>query len=74
MCLFFSLIPATWFLVAGFFVLFAAGRSKGTLRKCGQLLAAWIILLAVAFPIAGAFVTLSDQCPVGQMMETMHDD
>lgn len=72
MCFFFSLIPATWFVVVGFFVLFAASMAQGAIKGFGQILAVWIFLLALVPLIAGAYVTWSGQCPMQQMMEQMH--
>ena len=71
MCFFFSLIPATWFVVVGFFVLFAASKAEGGVKAFGQILAIWIFLLALFPLIAGAYVTWSGQCPAQQMMEQM---
>jgi hypothetical protein len=41
MCFFFSLIPVTWFVVVGFFVLFAASMAQGAIKGFGQILAVW---------------------------------
>jgi len=72
MCFFFSLIPATFFVTVGFFVLFAASKADGSAKGFGQILAVWIFIIAL-FPLtAGAYFTLSGQCPMEQMMEQMH--
>jgi hypothetical protein len=70
MCFFVSLIPATFFLIIGYFVLFASARSEGGIRTFGQILAVWIFVLAAVFPIAGAVVALSGECPMQKMMES----
>lgn len=69
MCFFCSLIPATVFGVIGFFVLFAATRAEGGVKGLGRGLAIWILFLALMFPIMGAYVTLSGQCPLERIME-----
>ena len=74
MCFFFSLIPATVWTIIGFFVLFAATKSEGGLKKFGQVLATWSFILAALFPLGGALVTLAGLCPIGAMMETMHSE
>ena len=71
MCFFFSLIPATFWLVVGFFVLFTSTKTEGTLRKFGKILAIWIFIIALLFPICGAYVTLSGNCPLNKMIENM---
>lgn len=69
MCFFASLIPATFFLILGYFVLFASGRAEGGIRTFGRILAVWIFLIALLPPIGGAVVTLSGECPMHKMFE-----
>jgi hypothetical protein len=69
MCFFFSLIPATFFVTLGFFVLFASHKAVGGIKVFGIVLAIWIFVIALFPPIAGAYVTLSGQCPMEQMMK-----
>ena len=73
MCFFISLIPATVWLVIGFFVLFASTKAEGGLRKFGQVLAIWVFIIASFFPIAGANITISGMCPMEQIFEEMMD-
>ena len=68
MCFFFSLIPATVFVVVGYFVLFSSARAQGGIRLFGQVLAVWIFVIALLPPLAGAYLTLSGLCPMGEMM------
>jgi hypothetical protein len=70
MCFFASLIPATFFLILGYFVLFASARSEGGVRTFGQILAVWIFVIAAVFPITGAVVALFWECPMEKMMES----
>ena len=69
MCFYFSLIPATFCVTIGYFVLFASSKAEGGIQAFGIVLAIWIFLLALFPPIAGAYVTLSGQCPMEQMMK-----
>jgi len=71
MCFFFSLIPATFWLVVGFFVLYTSTKAEGTFQKFGKILAIWIFIIALLFPICGAYVTLSGNCPINEMIEKM---
>ena len=47
MCFFFSFVPATIFIVLGYFVLFSASRAEGTIQKFGQLV---IVVVAHRWP------------------------
>ena len=72
MCFFFSFIPATLWVVIGFFVLFASTKAEGAIQKFGQILAIWIFIIAAFLPAAGAYVTLADLCPIEGMFQAMH--
>ena len=69
MCFFFSLLPATAWLVAGYFVLFSSTKTDGSIRKFGRILAIWIFVIAASFPVAGAYVTFADICPIETLIE-----
>ena len=71
MCFFFSFLPATGWLVIAFFILFAATKAEGTLGTFGRALGVWAIVIALMFPVMGAYVTLSGACPMEAMMERM---
>lgn len=64
-----SLIPATFLLVLGYFVLFASARAEGGIRTFGRILAVWIFLIALLPPIGGAVVTVSGGCPMQKIFE-----
>ncbi len=68
MCFIASLMPATIFAVIGYFVLFASTRAEGPVHMIGRGLAIWIFVLALMFPIMGAYVVISGQCPLERMM------
>ena len=68
MCFVFSLLPATILVVIGYFVLFSSGKAEGGIRRFGQVLAIWIFVIALFPPLAGAYLTLSGQCPMTEMM------
>ena len=64
MCFLFSLLPATVWVIIGYFVLFSSSRTAmGGIRTFGQVLAIWIFVIAALFPIGGAYVTLAGLCP-----------
>lgn len=73
MCFFFSLIPATIWVVLGYFVLFSSNKTVGAVQKFGQILAIWVFIVAAFFPIMGAYVTLAGFCPtIETMLQSMH--
>ena len=69
MCFIFSLIPATIYVTIGYFVLFSTSKVDGVLRKFGQILAIWIFIVALFFPICGAYASLSGKCPINKIMQ-----
>ncbi len=71
MCFFFSLIPATIFTMIGYFVLFSSTKTEGAVQKFGKILAIWIFMVALFFPIMGGYVTLSGLCPMEEMIQMM---
>jgi len=72
MCFFFSLMPATFSLVVGYFVLFSSTKAEGGVKTFGVILAIWIFIITAFIPIAGAYVALSDLCPLEKIMGNMH--
>ena len=71
MCFFFSFVPATLWLVLGYFVLFSSAKADGGIRTFGRVLAIWIFVIAALFPVAGAYVALAGLCPIDEMLKTM---
>ena len=68
MCFVFSLIPATIWVVLGYFVLYSSTKTQGTVQRFGHFLAIWVFVVAAFFPVMGAYVTLTGLCP---SIETM---
>ncbi len=69
MCFFFSFMPATFWAVVGYFVLFSSSKADGGVRTFGRALAIWIFVIAAFIPIAGAYVTLTGLCPFEEMLK-----
>jgi hypothetical protein len=73
MCFFFSLIPATIFVIVGYFILFAATKTQGSVQLFGYVLSAWVFIIAAFFPAIGAYASMSGACPsIQTMMQSMH--
>ena len=68
MCFFFSLLPATFWLVIGYVVLYLSTRLDGPAKTFGRGLAVWTFLIAGFIVLAGAYVTTSGLCPMGEWM------
>ena len=74
MCFLFSLIPATFWYVVGFFVLYTSSKAEGALQKCGKILAIWIFVIATFIPICGAYMTISGKCPMEKFIKEIVED
>lgn len=72
MCFFISLLPATIWVVVGYFVLFSSTKAQGAVQMFGRVLAIWIFVIAAFFPVVGAYVTFTGLCPIEAMMQSMH--
>lgn len=72
MCFFLSLVPATIWLIIGYFVMFSASKSDGAIRIFGRFLAIWIFVITAFLPIAAGYLTLAGLCPIEDMLKTMH--
>jgi hypothetical protein len=71
MCFFFSFIPATIWVVVGYFVLFSSTKTEGAVQMFGRILAIWVFVIAAFFPVMGAYVTLSGLCPIEAIIQSM---
>ncbi len=70
MCFFFSFLPATIWLVIGYFLLFSSTRADGSLGTFGRGLAIWAFVIAACIVLAGAYVTISGLCPMGAFLSS----
>jgi hypothetical protein len=74
MYFFFSLLPATFLAVVGYFVLFSSTRTAGAIRTLGQILAIWVFVLAALLPVAGAYATYAGIPSMNEIMRSMHPE
>ena len=72
MCFIFSFLPATVFIALGYLVLYCATRSEGGFSAFGKVLAVWVFILAVFFPLMGAYVSITVGCPIETLFQQMH--
>jgi len=71
MCFFLSFLPATIWIIIGYFVLFSSTKTAGAIQKFGRVLSVWIFIIAAFFPIMGAYVTLAGFCPIDQILQSI---
>lgn len=69
--LFFSLVPATFWAIVGYVVLFSSSKVDGGTRVFNRILAAWIFVIAGFVPIVGAYVKFAGLCPIGEMLNSL---
>jgi hypothetical protein len=68
MCFFFSFIPATFWIVIGYFVLFSSTKADGSVKTFGRGLAIWAFFVAGFIVAAGAYVSLSGMCSMDAIL------
>lgn len=71
MCFFFSFLPATIWVVVGYFVLFSSTKTQGGVQMFGRVLAIWVFVIAAFFPVMGAYVTFAGLCPIEAMIQAI---
>lgn len=71
MCFFFSFIPATIWVVGGYFVLFSSTKTNGAVQTFGRILAVWLFIIAALIPVMGAYLTFSGLCPIDTIIQSM---
>jgi len=74
MCFFFSFVPATFWLVVGYFVLFSSTKTEGGVQVLGRVVAIWIFIIAAFIPMIGLYVTIADLCPLEAIMDKLHPE
>lgn len=71
MCFFMSFLPATFWAVIGYFVLFSSTKAEGAVKTLGQALAIWVFVIVGFILTGGAYLTISDTCPIGELMKCL---
>ena len=69
MCFFISLLPATFWAIIGYFVLFTSTRAEGPLKTLGRLLGVWAFVISGFILLAGAYVSMTDLCSMEMMSQ-----
>jgi hypothetical protein len=71
MCFFFSFLPATFWVIVGYFLLFSSAKVEGRIKTLGHVLAVWTFIIAGFILLAGAYVTATGLCSMDMMMQCM---
>lgn len=69
MCFFISLLPATFWAIIGYFVLFTATRAEGPLNVVGRFLGVWAFVISVFILLAGAYISMTGLCSMEMMSQ-----
>ena len=71
MCFFISFMPATFWVIIGYFILFSSSKAEGRVKTLGQVLAIWAFIIAGFILLAGAYVTSTGMCSMEMLSECL---
>ena len=66
-----GLIPATIFIVVGYFILFSSIKAEGAIKRFGQILAIWVFIIALLSLISCVYMFQTGKCAMFKMMHKM---
>jgi len=69
MCFFISLLPATFWAILGYFVLFSTTRAEGPIKTFGGFLGVWALVISGFILLAGAYVSMTGLCSMEMMSQ-----
>ena len=69
MCFFISLLPATFWAILGYLVLFSSSRAEGSIKTFGQLLGVWALVISVFILLGGAYISTTGLCSMEMMSQ-----
>jgi hypothetical protein len=61
-----GLIPATIFIVVGYFILFSSIKAEGAIKRFGQILAIWVFIVALFSLICSSYMCQTWKCQTWQ--------
>lgn len=73
MCFFFSLLPATFWAIIGYFVLFSSTRAERPINTLGRFLGIWAFVISVFILLAGAYISTTDLCSMEMMSQCLNN-
>ena len=69
MCLFISFMPATFWAIVGYFVLFSSTKAEGRVKTFGQILGVWALVISGFIILAGAYVSMTGLCSMHMLSQ-----
>lgn len=69
MCFFISLLPATFWAILGYLVLFSSTRAEGSIKTFGRFLGIWALVISGCILLAGAYFSMAGWCSMDMMSQ-----
>ena len=69
MCFFISFLPATFWAVIGYFILFSSTKVEGRVKTLGQFLGIWALVISGFILFAGAYVATTGLCTMDMLSQ-----
>ncbi|MBU2675682.1 MAG: hypothetical protein KJP16_01275 [Gammaproteobacteria bacterium] len=64
-----SFMPATFWAVVGYFILFSSTRAEGNVKILGQILGGWALVISGFILLAGAYVSVTGLCTLEMLSQ-----
>jgi len=69
MCFFISFVPATFWAVVGYFILFSSTKADGRVKTFGMALGIWVFVISGFILLAGLYITVAGFCSIDAFMQ-----
>mgnify|MGYP001827809975 FL=1 len=69
MCFFLSFMPATFWAVVGYLVLFSSTKAEGGVKTFGKFLGIWVLVISGFILLAGAYVSMTGLCTMEMLAQ-----
>lgn len=69
MCFFISFMPATFWAVVGYFILFSSTKAEGGVKTLGQFLGFWALVISGFILLAGAYISMTGLCTMEMLSQ-----
>lgn len=72
MCLLISFLPATFWAVVGYFILFSLAKAEGSVKTLGRFLGAWAVVISGFILLTGAYVSMTGLCSMEMLSQCLN--
>ena len=69
MCFLMSFLPATFWGVVRYFILFSSIKAEGGVKTVGRILGVWAFVISVFILLAGAYVSTTGLCSMEMLSQ-----